>query len=491
MQSADKRPYSITSAICYIGLKNVCCRVAKLAKPLAALLRFLDHRFYILYYPNIKNIITLTNSSLLSSYLLVFHIFSHLATHPTPMTNKPKILVIPSWYATPENPLAGPFFQEQAHHMNQHGFVVRVLWCEAVSSSRSEFWLRKARLKLRAYTPAVSPYPIGLPPAWSFQYPTCPEATHLQNIFMQIQHYVAAYEQLVVHTGWQPDLIHAQCLINGGLVAHFIQQHVVTPYVVTEHMSAGYWAECALKLPQDLLFSGALSAKQLATVSHAKAAELISWGFEHEPFVVGNLVDETLFTPANPATPPSPDFRLVTIAGNSISKGLETIFQALEWLHNHHHTNVMLTVIGIEIEKDNYIRQVLASYPAAQKAITWAGKVPRKHMPAQYHQADVLVSTSISESFGLSVAEAIACGKPVIVTRSGGIDDIVDQSNGIKIHIRDWQALADAILKIKNKTILFDLEKARRGIVHKFGREAFAQRQAALYRQAIAPDIPS
>ena len=44
--------------------------------------------------------------------------------------------------------------------------------------------------------------------------------------------------------------------------------------------------------------------------------------------------------------------------------------------------------------------------------------------------ADILVNPSFSESFGMSLIEAMASGVPVIASRIGGMVEIVENSNG-------------------------------------------------------------
>lgn len=60
--------------------------------------------------------------------------------------------------------------------------------------------------------------------------------------------------------------------------------------------------------------------------------------------------------------------------------------------------------------------------------------------------ADVFVSSSSSEGFSLSTVEALGLARPVVVTRSGGPEEIVvDGMSGWLVPTRDPRALADAI----------------------------------------------
>jgi len=62
---------------------------------------------------------------------------------------------------------------------------------------------------------------------------------------------------------------------------------------------------------------------------------------------------------------------------------------------------------------------------------------------------DVYVTSSQTESFGLAIVEAMASGKPVISTRSGGPEEIiVDGSTGRLVPVNDPDTMADAIIEL-------------------------------------------
>jgi glycosyltransferase involved in cell wall biosynthesis len=61
---------------------------------------------------------------------------------------------------------------------------------------------------------------------------------------------------------------------------------------------------------------------------------------------------------------------------------------------------------------------------------------------------DLFVMSSVTEGLGTSLLDAMACARPIVATRAGGIPEIVvDGVNGLLAPIRDHQALADAIVR--------------------------------------------
>jgi glycosyltransferase involved in cell wall biosynthesis len=73
---------------------------------------------------------------------------------------------------------------------------------------------------------------------------------------------------------------------------------------------------------------------------------------------------------------------------------------------------------------------VLARLRDAYPLVHWHGVVPREALPAIYSAADVFVFPSHSETFGLVMLEAMACGTPVAAFPVTGPLDVVGDSDG-------------------------------------------------------------
>jgi glycosyltransferase involved in cell wall biosynthesis len=96
-----------------------------------------------------------------------------------------------------------------------------------------------------------------------------------------------------------------------------------------------------------------------------------------------------------------------------------------------------------------------------------------------YHRlATVFAHPAERESFGYAVAEAMACGKPVIAARSSGPSEIIDEGvTGTLVEIGDVQGFARAILALLD-------DSSRRKQMGAAGRER-AVRLYDLHRQSV------
>lgn len=98
---------------------------------------------------------------------------------------------------------------------------------------------------------------------------------------------------------------------------------------------------------------------------------------------------------------------------------------------------------------------------------------------ALYRQAKALIySVQFQEPFGLSQAEALACGTPVIATGLGSTSEIIRPEIGYAGP--EWERAAESL------DMACPVTACRAYAVRHFSREAFAKRYLAVYERAIA-----
>lgn len=80
--------------------------------------------------------------------------------------------------------------------------------------------------------------------------------------------------------------------------------------------------------------------------------------------------------------------------------------------------------------------------------VDFVGSMPQAELPRMYAEADVLANPSFSESFGMSLVEAMATGLPVVATRIGGMPEIVvPGTTGFLREAGDVEGLAADLLE--------------------------------------------
>ena len=118
--------------------------------------------------------------------------------------------------------------------------------------------------------------------------------------------------------------------------------------------------------------------------------------------------------------------------------------------------------------------------------VTCTGFIPHRYLIKHYRQADVLVNSSFSEAFGMSLIEAMACQVPVVATRVGGMTEIVeDGKTGMLVKSGNASDLAEAILRILSEK---DLRKkirnaARERVVELFSWDRIVEKLMYQYKK--------
>ena len=107
-----------------------------------------------------------------------------------------------------------------------------------------------------------------------------------------------------------------------------------------------------------------------------------------------------------------------------------------------------------------------------EKDTIFTGFIVPDKIPGYHNMLDIFVSLSIedSESFGVAVIEASACEKPVVVSRVGGLPEVVENNvTGFIVEKENIKETAEAIMKlIEDKKLREKMGKTGRERVTKY-----------------------
>jgi glycosyltransferase involved in cell wall biosynthesis len=132
---------------------------------------------------------------------------------------------------------------------------------------------------------------------------------------------------------------------------------------------------------------------------------------------------------------------------------------------------------------------------AAAARVRFLGTVPQPTLIRTYRAADVLVLPSVwQESYGLPVAEAMACGVPVLASASGGVPELIEDGvTGRLVPRLDTQALARALREMSaDRARLLEMGAAARIRAERLLTWArSAERLERVYGGLLAAPAPS
>ena len=118
-------------------------------------------------------------------------------------------------------------------------------------------------------------------------------------------------------------------------------------------------------------------------------------------------------------------------------------------------------------------------------AIKLTGPVPHTEVSKfMRNNCDIFALSSVSESFGCVVAEALATGKPVVSTRCGGPEDIITADwMGTICENNNPEAFAQAILDLADRLPMIDPNKLRKSAHERFSPKVITEQYMHLYQQ--------
>jgi glycosyltransferase involved in cell wall biosynthesis len=184
-------------------------------------------------------------------------------------------------------------------------------------------------------------------------------------------------------------------------------------------------------------------------VSAAEAEHYEEFGVPSERIrIVPNGIDLDRFSPGPSKSDPTPEvgsepYSIGYIGRLDPIKGLLTLLRAFETI-SRETPGCKLVLVG----PDFGMKRTLLSIVDARKlrGVTFLGPVSYDQLPRIYRALDVVVTPSLFEIFGMSTLEAMACGRPVVSTRVGGLCDLIQEGyNGYLVRSEDDAALANRV----------------------------------------------
>jgi len=137
--------------------------------------------------------------------------------------------------------------------------------------------------------------------------------------------------------------------------------------------------------------------------------------------------------------------RILLYAGRlEREKGVQLIIKALKELREEF-PDIKLIVVGAGPDLEFLIAE--AGRSGVSKNVIFTGYVDNRELRGYYNLCDVFLLPSLrSEGFPITLAEAMACGKPMIASRIGGIPSAIDDGiNGILVPPKDLRTLCQEI----------------------------------------------
>jgi glycosyltransferase involved in cell wall biosynthesis len=190
---------------------------------------------------------------------------------------------------------------------------------------------------------------------------------------------------------------------------------------------------------------------------------------------------------ADDVVSPSPDgpLRVVTVGRLAVEKNVSLVVDSVAALVDRDRLDVQLEIVG-EGPTRSEVAERIAQH-GLESRVRMVGRLDGSALVAAYDRSDLFVMTSLSESFGIVLIEAMARGVPVIAPDIAGVRDVViDGVTGLLVdHTVD--SVRAAVLRVVNDAALRKhLVDGARSHVTQYRWPEIACRCAALYEEVLS-----
>lgn len=256
---------------------------------------------------------------------------------------------------------------------------------------------------------------------------------------------MCVFELRAIINSYKPNLIHVHSAATYGMIGLLCG---FNPYIVSLWGSDVYIMPKRSFLHLNFLKLNLLRASKIFSTSTAMAREATK--YTKKPIYITPFgVDIQQFRPLKKNNIfNKKDIIIGTTKSLEKVYGIDYLIEAFSILNRRYDNyQLKLLIVGDGSEKGNL--QNLVASKGLQDNVIFIPKVSPDKMPQICNMIDIFVVLSNSESFGVSILEASACGIPIVATKIGGIPEVVkDGITGFLIPPADPSAAANAIAKL-------------------------------------------
>jgi glycosyltransferase involved in cell wall biosynthesis len=138
-----------------------------------------------------------------------------------------------------------------------------------------------------------------------------------------------------------------------------------------------------------------------------------------------------------------PDRFILSVIKHDPRKNFKNLIEAFRLCHERVKCKLVVVGIGCEKYRDEYrLRDI-----GLDEDVSFLGWVEQEELVSLYSLAEFLFFPSIYETFGIPVCEALACGIPIVLAKTGSLSEIAGDA-GIAVDPQDPVEMAEALYSL-------------------------------------------
>ncbi|WP_213951309.1 glycosyltransferase family 4 protein [Tepidanaerobacter syntrophicus] len=279
------------------------------------------------------------------------------------------------------------------------------------------------------------------------------------------------------------DIVHTHASFAGRIAGKMAGAKVV----MTRHSIMGGGAGPVKRMITRLI--SRIFTDKIIAISRAVKINLIESGVPADMItIIYNGIDTTKFEGVKGTLRKelniTPDTPIIGMVARLVpEKGYEYAINAFYRVIKDY-PNALLVIIGSgSLEKN--LKNMCSELGIESNVIFMGYRQDVENLMADF---DLFVLSSVSEGLGLSLLEAMALGKPVVATITGGIPEVIkDGTNGLLVQPGNDVYLAESIVKIlSDKDLARRLgDEAKKTVVEKFSSKTMIEKTEKVYQEVL------
>ncbi len=273
--------------------------------------------------------------------------------------------------------------------------------------------------------------------------------------------YLRAFQDYVDRYG-RPTVIHGFSLL-GLIAAGAIHRKHAIPFVYTEVLGNFVLGKAAKRM-----IRRATDPSQQASIVCGISPGMVTAldrTFGVAAKLISLYVDNDIFFPEPQRSGPP---RFICIGAPARTKGMDILIEAMRIVTDKF-PDAHLTLVD-DIPERSWLESLIEEHQLG-KHIEFTGAVSHEQIPELMHRSHVLVSASRWESLGMTILEALSCGRPVVATRTAGSNFILNDEMGYLVSQENPVELANAMIDAYDTRAKFKPEELHKSIQSRFGKE--------------------
>lgn len=274
----------------------------------------------------------------------------------------------------------------------------------------------------------------------------------------------------------KPDIIHAHSFIYSGIATYYISQEQEIPFVVTEHSSR--FSRRNYKRHQiKSILKASYGSKLVIAVSNGLKLDLLQLGIARI-MVIPNMVNNKFIENYNTKSLfRKNNFVFFTLANLVPHKKIDILLKSFKF---GGFDDCKLIIGGDGPQKKHLVTYVKENN--LTENIIFLGRISRERTIKEMRNCDVFILVSSHETFGIVFIEALASGKPIIASASGGPDDLVTKENGILVSVNNINETINSMKYIKENYKLYNQKVIREKAIQKYSPMSVVKQILEIYK---------